>query len=564
MGSKLHYQGEEKLPDGTIREGNFVDDKLWGEGKERLPDGTIREGKFMDGKLWGEGKETLPDGTIREGNFMDGKLHNQGEEKLPDGTIRKGNFVHGQLYGKGEERDSNGVIKKGYFIEDKAFISENIVDSGYFIEDKANIVDSIEASSAQPELDKPAIKITIDTEQVHSAGSCCAGFGCCVGLNDFFYPLQYLIVKFIENCLQLQEVNMDRRYGKTIRLAGFGTSVFGNKAFNVFLNPPDIKPEEVAFFLKTICVEKDVSNMIQDDQTLLTAISASSFSVLALHNSLERLLKSDTPIQENYAIKVAEALKLPVLDSDETLKLLQHLKKLTSKVVAVNPPGILFAAFFPLDLKTQSFGVGNNLVACEEYFTDPIKELLGGTIDVRRTEGMNHSGYVPIHTEEPNGTLISKYLKFNFHDIIQPKKPTIVSSINDDMVLPFVYMAEFAQQLKNIGLDDETISKLVYKAMQFCHSENDIDTLLKDLNIKLGFVIYAKNIAEHYLRIRADYIEAQTKFHTKKCNWEEFKTKTTNIFKEHQVEKENIVNLPSQYCKPSHAQHFYEGGYPPL
>ena len=58
--------------DGTVRQGEFVDEMLQGRGKTTYSDGTVYEGEYLDSLPDGQGKMTLPDGTYYEGGWDSG------------------------------------------------------------------------------------------------------------------------------------------------------------------------------------------------------------------------------------------------------------------------------------------------------------------------------------------------------------------------------------------------------------------------------------------------------------------------------------------------------------
>ena len=57
--------------DGTIYEGNYVDNSCNGFGKETYPDGSIYEGNWVDDEKSGKGIYYYADGNKYEGNHED-------------------------------------------------------------------------------------------------------------------------------------------------------------------------------------------------------------------------------------------------------------------------------------------------------------------------------------------------------------------------------------------------------------------------------------------------------------------------------------------------------------
>ena len=249
--------------------------------KEILPDGTVREGEFRDGRLY-KGKEVKKVGdeiTVREGKFQFGLLHGEGEERLPDGTVREGEFRDCRLY-KGKERLPDGTV--------------NIV-----IRDSCVASTSKESSTASRSDHKPANDVIIDTTQIHPAGNCCSGFG-----YDF-HPLKYWLLQLFHN-LSTEESGVSIG-SKEIIVKGLGSGVFGSQIPNVFLYPNNIKAEQVAFLLKQILKhnkseEPDLTFL--QSLTLLTAHSASGPSIIALNDLLEEKL-------DEFFADVAKALNAP-------------------------------------------------------------------------------------------------------------------------------------------------------------------------------------------------------------------------------------------------------------
>ena len=107
---KSSGRGKRIFPDGTIYEGNFVDNNLNGEGRQIISNGRIYEGDFVNNNLNGEGRITFENGIIYEGNFVDDKLNGEGRITFKNGIIYEGNFADDEPNGEGKIIYINGEI----------------------------------------------------------------------------------------------------------------------------------------------------------------------------------------------------------------------------------------------------------------------------------------------------------------------------------------------------------------------------------------------------------------------------------------------------------------------
>lgn len=140
-------KGKITLKDGSVYEGDLVNDKPHGKGKRTWPDrekgtgdympsydfknkkstikekmktikGNVYEGDFVNGEANGKGKMTYPDG-IYEGDFVNGKSHGKGKMTYFNGDVCEGDFANGEANGKGKMTDSHGNIYEGDFVNGK-------------------------------------------------------------------------------------------------------------------------------------------------------------------------------------------------------------------------------------------------------------------------------------------------------------------------------------------------------------------------------------------------------------------------------------------------------------
>jgi len=337
--------------------------------------------------------------------------------------------------------------------------------------------------------DKPT-SIKIDSTVVQPASSFCCDYGYCSCSGLF---------NWINNCrkdLLLTTITLlphEQHYGvvyayNNITLYGSGTKVFGNKMDNVFLDPNNITPKEVAFLLQQILQhkrpEEDHLAYLQTFGTL-DAHSASGPSIIALNDFLEKLGYNETNDDKKndltyfFAEEVANALSTPdrPYDVATVQQLFGELARLTSKVICINPPGIFFNAEFRskyfLSLETQSYAVGDapDKIVTETYFTTMIEKFLQKTLPILPLEGILHN--------TDCSAINSKYTTFREFRYNFQGMQRVVSSVTDETVFPFYYVAKFAEQLRDkTRLDNKTISKLVYQIMQY----GDLENVEEDVN----------------------------------------------------------------------------------
>ena len=372
----------------------------------------------------------------------------------------------------------------------------------------------------------------IETTQIGASQDCC-GYGCCF-LNPFKCCLQSAISIFANNvkaingngitiCKYEEMYGYEKTKNKTellvVTIEGFGTSVFKKWYNNVFLNPDEIEPKQIAFFInqlikaqntydKNTSSKLDLFNKLCSDKNMKFIVySASAGSFVVLSSFLKN--KNNTE-KENLFKEVVAELFPSNTDEYQRLELQKNARKLMEHIMQevnfVNPPGILFHAGLSsvFGLKLQSLAVGEQGLASEQYFIKMISEYLSGSF-----------------------TLFT----FNncFHDsspIFNNDKNILISSVDDEVVFPFYYVAMFAEKLKNLkyGLDDKKISKFVYKVMQYGNivkdgDEFELDNFCKlaiDEGLELSDNQYKAKvfsvIAKKYLSIRNEYLDLQKEY----------------------------------------------------
>lgn len=86
-----------KSPDGSIYDGDWLDNKRHGYGRWTHPDGASYAGQWVDDKQHGEGTMIFADGTVYTGLWKEGKRSGQGTLTNPDGLKISGNWEDDKL-----------------------------------------------------------------------------------------------------------------------------------------------------------------------------------------------------------------------------------------------------------------------------------------------------------------------------------------------------------------------------------------------------------------------------------------------------------------------------------
>ena len=382
----------------------------------------------------------------------------------------------------------------------------------------------------------------IENKQIHHSKDCW-GCGCCSFVNAFEQCFQSVIGRFVnifptsEQCLQsviggcvnifptskffkngvvfmldLQSSNLAQAK-PSIAINGFGTNVFGNRMNDCFLNPTEIKSEQITYFVKQLIEAYkhhdndkkplEVFNELCEDDMPYVVYSASAGSFLAL----DCFLKTKSLTEKTVFFNEVVAKLFPDVAENERLDLQTKAQKLITniveKAILVNPPGVLFLAdpYSRFSLKTQSLALGDRSLASEEYFINMISTYLSGSFEL--------IPFIGSHCHHSDGVL--KWRENKKHN-----GRSIYSSCSDEMAFPFLHVANFAKELqdKKIG-DNKAISKYVYNIMQFGNRcefdkvEEIFDANFKDFaEQKLDVV----NIAKRYLQLRDEYLDLQSKY----------------------------------------------------
>ncbi len=536
---KEHGQGTCTYASGSAYEGEWQNGKKHGKGKFKYADGSVYEGEWQNGQKYGQGKYTYANGSAYEGEWQNGNGHGKGTYTYPDDSAYEGEWQNGKKYGKGTYTYPDGGICKVKWKEDGQMDNRYKLVKMYWVGKMAPKGKEGENLKQQP---------VIESTQSYPAYSCFE--------HDGFYDVQkYLlqsigissIVRSIAGYTGLQSGVDAYDQQEIIVTGGFGTSVFGiERIENVFLNPKDITPEQIICFLEQLA-EKDLGKYT------LIAYSASGPSFMALSSFLQEL-----ELEHNKELKDIILTKL-----EGGIKQAENLENLVSKrTICVNPPGILYIdininSSIPIissitssitSRKTQSCAVDGKFVS-EGYFTNMIEKYLSGGFELWAVTDLSHSG-----------------AGLNPSDYKSTEGAVVISSVTDEMVFPFYYVAEFAKELQDkTQLDDKIISKLVYKIMQYGdldnftgNKENFIINFLcsvkssteygnctsKNLEFDLDEMKNIEKIVEYYLQLRDNYLACQSMHHDS----EGFK-KVVKIFENH--EQVRRPKPPSVRCQPS-------------
>lgn len=117
-----------KKSNGYTYEGEFVENKAHGEGSCLFTDGTTFVGKFSSDNII-SGKYTLIDGTIIEGEFVNQNKSGNGTITYPDGSYYIGAFKNQLKDGEGKLYHTTGAIESGVwqnnFLIQKAEVNIN-------------------------------------------------------------------------------------------------------------------------------------------------------------------------------------------------------------------------------------------------------------------------------------------------------------------------------------------------------------------------------------------------------------------------------------------------------
>jgi len=226
----------------------------------------------------------------------------------------------------------------------------------------------------------------------------CWGCGCCYSF-DFKKWVLPCIACFISNFPVWPWgkgiINEDEK--SQILICGVGMPVFGTSYKDAFLDPKNIKPKNIAFFIKQLaescCKSKELSEEILNqliklgDEKQFVVYSASAGSFLALSYFLKNC---DQEKKGQFFVEVfKELFPKGAENTDLQKKVRQFIEEIAKRAVLVNPPAILYhAGFSYLGPKEQASAVG--VLASEKYFTNMIESCLSGDAQVNVLEIGGH------------------------------------------------------------------------------------------------------------------------------------------------------------------------------
>lgn len=107
---RWHGRGTLTSPAGDSFSGEFRQGAATGYAVIRLVDGTRYEGDVVDGRFHGEGTLTFPSGAVYRGPLRQGFANGRGVMSFPDGAYYEGEFRNGQRHGQGRFVAPNGTV----------------------------------------------------------------------------------------------------------------------------------------------------------------------------------------------------------------------------------------------------------------------------------------------------------------------------------------------------------------------------------------------------------------------------------------------------------------------
>eukprot|EP01006_Ploeotia_vitrea_P053660 TRINITY_DN67806_c2_g1_i1.p1 TRINITY_DN67806_c2_g1~~TRINITY_DN67806_c2_g1_i1.p1 ORF type:complete len:180 (+),score=29.11 TRINITY_DN67806_c2_g1_i1:331-870(+) len=108
-------KGTLKCVNGSVYEGDWLNDKLHGQGVVTFSSENRYEGEFKAGMRCGKGTYTWKSGAEYTGSWKNDTKHGHGRYKYADGTVFEGEFEMGIHAGKGVIQLNNGkqVMREG-------------------------------------------------------------------------------------------------------------------------------------------------------------------------------------------------------------------------------------------------------------------------------------------------------------------------------------------------------------------------------------------------------------------------------------------------------------------
>ena len=111
---KKHGSWKERLADGAVLEGSYIEGRKNGLWREELADGSSHGGFYAEGKKHGDWSESQQGqgphhpGYSYSGPYVEGKRHGIWNENLKDGTYQRGLYVNGKRSGQWIVRKRDG------------------------------------------------------------------------------------------------------------------------------------------------------------------------------------------------------------------------------------------------------------------------------------------------------------------------------------------------------------------------------------------------------------------------------------------------------------------------
>jgi len=98
-----------KLPDGSVYDGDLIDNEFNGQGTLEWPDGSTYEGEFLGGLFHGQGKVNQMPNFQYSGDFNQGQMTGNGTLDYANGDSYAGQVKNGLMNGKGSLKIKDGV-----------------------------------------------------------------------------------------------------------------------------------------------------------------------------------------------------------------------------------------------------------------------------------------------------------------------------------------------------------------------------------------------------------------------------------------------------------------------
>lgn len=126
---RKHGQWKERLADGAVLEGPYIEGRKNGHWREELADGSSQGGFYAEGKKHGDWSESQQShgphhpGYSYSGPYVEGRRHGIWSENLKDGTYQRGPYVNGKRSGRWVVRKMDGgtevhVYDNGEMVEE--------------------------------------------------------------------------------------------------------------------------------------------------------------------------------------------------------------------------------------------------------------------------------------------------------------------------------------------------------------------------------------------------------------------------------------------------------------